>query len=162
VEEPKVDNDPYRGTGSAGYHLQFFPCCLWVVSRLVEWVDSPKGLLCCTSVVFVSWDLQHWSDAIFIGEERDVSHMDDVFNLFTLFGCIDPVTTYNGLDYTSVPLKDGIWDLPQLWICPANEYLLTLKIGKGRLWPGGPVRPGPSGGLTGLPVAGLARRGQAV
>jgi hypothetical protein len=39
---------------------------------------------------------------------------------------------------------------------------LTLKIGKGRLGPGRPVRLGPRGGLTGCPVAGLAQRGQAV
>jgi hypothetical protein len=39
--------------------------------------------------------------------------------------------------------------------------VLTPKIGKGRLGPGRPVRPGPGGGLTECPVAGLAQRGQA-
>jgi hypothetical protein len=37
--------------------------------------------------------------------------------------------------------------------------MLTPKIGKSRLGPGRPVRPGPRGGLTGCPVAGLAQRG---
>jgi hypothetical protein len=40
--------------------------------------------------------------------------------------------------------------------------MLTLKIGKGRLGPDKPVRPGPVGSLTGCPVVGLAQRGQAV
>jgi hypothetical protein len=35
--------------------------------------------------------------------------------------------------------------------------VLTPKIGKGRLWPSRPVRPGFWGGLTGLPMAGLAQ-----
>jgi hypothetical protein len=35
--------------------------------------------------------------------------------------------------------------------------VLTPKIGKGRLGPGRLVRPGPRGGLTGCPVAGLAQ-----
>jgi hypothetical protein len=40
--------------------------------------------------------------------------------------------------------------------------MLTPKIDKRRLGPGRPVRPGPRGGLTGCPVAGLAQRRQAV
>jgi hypothetical protein len=40
--------------------------------------------------------------------------------------------------------------------------VLAPKIGKGRLGPGRPVRPGPRGGLTGYPVAGLAQKGQVV
>jgi hypothetical protein len=40
--------------------------------------------------------------------------------------------------------------------------VLTPKIGKSRLGPGRPARPGPRGGLTGCPVAGLAQRRQAV
>jgi hypothetical protein len=40
--------------------------------------------------------------------------------------------------------------------------VLTPKMGKGQLGSGRPVRPGPRGGLTGCPVAGLAQRGQAV
>jgi hypothetical protein len=34
--------------------------------------------------------------------------------------------------------------------------VLTPKIGKSRLGPGRPVRPGPRGGLTRCPVADLA------
>jgi hypothetical protein len=34
--------------------------------------------------------------------------------------------------------------------------VLTPKFGKSRLGPRRPVRPGPRGGLTGCPVAGLA------
>jgi hypothetical protein len=41
-------------------------------------------------------------------------------------------------------------------------HVLAPKIGKRRLRPGRPVRPGPRGGLTGCLVAGLAQRGQAV
>jgi hypothetical protein len=41
-------------------------------------------------------------------------------------------------------------------------HVLTPEIGKGRLGPGRPVRPGPRGGLTGCPMASLAQRGQAV
>jgi hypothetical protein len=37
--------------------------------------------------------------------------------------------------------------------------LLTPKIGKSRLGPGRPVRPGHRGGLTGCPVASLTQRG---
>jgi hypothetical protein len=44
----------------------------------------------------------------------------------------------------------------------AYGYLLTPKIGQGRLGLGRPVRPGPRGSLTGCPVAGLAQKGQAV
>jgi hypothetical protein len=40
--------------------------------------------------------------------------------------------------------------------------VLTPKIGKSRLGLGRPVRPGPRGGLTGCPVAGLAQRCQAI
>jgi hypothetical protein len=37
--------------------------------------------------------------------------------------------------------------------------VLTPKIGKSRLGPGMPVRPGPRGGLTRCPVVSLAQRG---
>jgi hypothetical protein len=37
--------------------------------------------------------------------------------------------------------------------------MLTPKIGKSRLGPGRPVRPGPRGCLTGCRVASLAQRG---
>jgi len=78
VEEPKGDTASYPSVGNCGHHHHFLPYCLWVVPPLVQSVDSPEGLLCCTGVISVSWNLQHWYNAIFIGEERDVSHMDCV------------------------------------------------------------------------------------
>jgi hypothetical protein len=41
-------------------------------------------------------------------------------------------------------------------------HVLTPEIGKARLGPGRPVRPGPRGSLTRCPMAGLVQRGQAV
>lgn len=79
VEQPKGDSTPYPGIGSCGHSHHFLPCCFWVMPSLVQSLDSPKGLFCRTCIIPVSWDLQHWSNAIFVGEEQDVSHMDSVF-----------------------------------------------------------------------------------
>jgi hypothetical protein len=69
VAESKGDSAPYSGIGSGCHHHHFLPCCLWVMPPLVQSLDSPKGLFCCSCIIFISWDLQHWSNAIFIGEE---------------------------------------------------------------------------------------------
>ena len=48
-------------------------------------------------------------------------------SLFALIGCVDPVTSYNGLDYKEPILEDDISALPLLWICPADERLKHLR-----------------------------------
>ena len=53
------------------FFLAIFGSCRRWSNR---WIIQ-KGLPGCTSVIYISWDLQHWPNAVFIGEERDVSHM---------------------------------------------------------------------------------------
>ena len=48
-------------------------------------------------------------------------------SLFALISCVDPVTSYNGLDYKEPILEDDISALPLLWICPADERLKHLR-----------------------------------
>jgi hypothetical protein len=87
---------------------------------LVQSLDHPKGLYGCTSVIYISWDSQHWYNAVFIGEERDVPIW--AVSLFALIGCVDPVTSYNGLDYKS-PLSRMIFQL-----CLYCGYVLLMSV----------------------------------
>ncbi|CAN6180885.1 unnamed protein product [Urochloa humidicola] len=105
-----------RSISTSSHRPLLLPCYLWILSSLVQSLDCSEGLLSSLSLGTYSIGLMQSSSV--------KSEMYPIWavSLLTHFGCVEPVTTYIGLDYKGLLLK-VIFQL-----CLYCGYVLLMSV----------------------------------